>query len=73
MWWIFGLINVIIIILCSWFIDKKIKEGDVWSKNDKISLWTLLIISLFGGYVVTLIFFALFVFFVIDFIRFICK
>ena len=39
MWWIFGLINVLIILLFAWFFDKKIKEdkNKKWTLDDKCS------------------------------------
>ena len=30
MWWIFGLINIIIVLLFAWFFDKYIKEDAKW-------------------------------------------
>ena len=35
MWWIFGLINVIVVLLFSWFFDKKIKQDAKWTLDDK--------------------------------------
>ena len=39
MWWIFGLINVVIVGVLSWFYFSEIKEeDDVWSRQDKIAI-----------------------------------
>ena len=69
MWWIFGLINVIIVLLFAWFFDKKIKEDAKWTLDDKCSLGTLLFLALIGGPFVTLLFIGLLIYLIIDFIR----
>lgn len=70
MWWIFGLINMIVVLLFSWFFDKKIKQDLQWTLNDKCSFVTFLFLALIGGYLVTLLFIGLFIYLVIDFIRY---
>jgi uncharacterized membrane protein len=70
MWWIFGLINVIVVILFALFFDKKIKGDTKWTLEDKCSFGTFLFLSLIGGYLVTLLFIGLFIYLVIDFIRY---
>jgi hypothetical protein len=73
MWWIFGLINVVITLLFTWFFDKYIKEDLKWTLDDKCSFGTLLFLSLIGGYIVTLLFASLLIYLLIDFIRLIKK
>lgn len=73
MWWIFGLINVVITLLFTWFFDKYIKEDLKWTLDDKCSFGTLLFLSLIGGYVVTLLFASLLIYLLIDFIKLIKK
>lgn len=70
MWWIFGIINIIVVLLFSWFYDKKIKQDLKWTLNDKCSFGTFLFLALIGGYLVTLLFICLFIYLVIDFIRY---
>ena len=69
MWWIFGLINVLIVLLFAWFFDKKIKQEAEWTLDDKSSFGTLLFLALIGGYIVTLLFIGLLIYLIIDFIR----
>lgn len=69
MWWIFGLINVVITLLFTWFFDKYIKKDLKWTLDDKCSFGTLLFLSLIGGYVVTLLFASLLIYLLIDFIK----
>jgi hypothetical protein len=70
MWWIFGLINVIVVLLFSWFFDKKIKGDTKWTLNDKSSFGVFLFLAIIGGPFVTLLFIGLFIYLVIDFIRY---
>ena len=60
MWWIFGLINIIVVLLFAWFFDKKIKEEAEWTLDDKCSLGTLLFFALIGGPFVTFLFIYIF-------------
>lgn len=73
MWWIFGLINVVITLLFTWFFDKYIKKDLKWSLDDKCSFWTLLFLSLIGGYIVTLLFASVLIYLLIDIIKLIKK
>ena len=70
MWWIFGLINVIVVLLFSWFFDKKIKQDLKWTLDDKCSFGTLLFLAIIGGYISTLLFIGLLIYLIIDFIRY---
>ena len=38
MWWLFGLINVIIVMGFAWFYHKKIKEEVVWLREEKVAV-----------------------------------
>jgi hypothetical protein len=69
MWWIFGLINVIVVMLFSWFFDKKIKQEAEWTLDDKCTLGVLLFLALIGGPFVTFLFIGLLIYLIIDFIR----
>ena len=70
MWWIFGLINVFIVLLFGLFFDKKIKVGKKWTISDKCSFGVFLFLSLLGGYLVSLLLFGLFIYLIIDFIKY---
>lgn len=70
MWWIFGLINMIIVLLFSWFYDKKIKQDLKWTLNDKSSFGVFLFLALIGGPLVTLLFIGLLIYLIIDFIKY---
>ena len=70
MWWIFGLINIIIVLLFAWFFNKKIKEDAEWTLNDKSSLGIFLFLALIGGSFVTLLFIGLLIYLIIDFIKY---
>ena len=73
MWWLFGLINVIIVMGFAWFYHKKIKEEVVWLKEEKVALGTLLVLAFLTGILGTLIFTGLLVYLIIDFVKFIRK
>jgi uncharacterized membrane protein YqjE len=73
MWWIFGLINMIIVMGFAWFYHKKIKEEVVWLREEKIALGTLLVLAFLTGILGTLIFTGLLVYLIIDFVKFIRK
>lgn len=73
MWWIFGLINMVIVIGFAWFYLKNIKENNSWFKNDKIALGTLLVLAFLSGFLGTLFFGGLLVYLIVDFIRFVRK
>ena len=70
MWWIFGLINMIIVLLFSWFYNKKIKQDLKWTLNDKSSFGVFLFLALIGGPLVTLLFIGLLIYLIIDFIKY---
>jgi uncharacterized membrane protein YqjE len=73
MWWIFGLINMIIVMGFAWFYHKKIKQEVVWLREEKIALGTLLVLAFLTGILGTLIFTGLLVYLIIDFVKFIRK
>ena len=73
MWWLFGLINVIIVIGFAWFYHKKIKEEVVWLREEKVALGTLLVLAFLTGILGTLTFTGLLVYLTIDFVKFIRK
>lgn len=73
MWWLFGLINVIIVMGFAWFYHKKIKEEVVWLKEEKVALGTLLVLAFLTGILGTFVFTGLLVYLIIDFVKFIRK
>lgn len=73
MWWLFGLINVIIVMGFAWFYHKKIKEEVVWLREEKVALGTLLVLAFLAGILGTLVFVGLLVYLIIDFVKFIRK
>ena len=73
MWWLFGLINVIIVMGFAWFYHKKIKEEVVWLKEEKVALGTLLVLAFLAGILGTFVFTGLLVYLIIDFVKFIRK
>lgn len=73
MWWLFGLINVIIVMGFAWFYHKKIKEEVVWLREEKVALGTLLVLAFLTGILGTLFFTGLLVYLIIDFVKFIKK
>jgi uncharacterized membrane protein YqjE len=73
MWWLFGLVNMIIVMGFAWFYHKKIKEEVVWLREEKVALGTLLVLAFLTGILGTLIFTGLLVYLIIDFVKFIRK
>lgn len=73
MWWLFGLINVIIVMGFAWFYHKKINEDVVWLKEEKVALGTLLVLAFLTGILGTFVFTGLLVYLIIDFVKFIRK
>ena len=73
MWWLFGLINVIIVMGFAWFYHKKIKEEVVWLREEKVALGTLLVLAFLTGILGTFVFAGLLVYLIIDFVKFIRK
>lgn len=73
MWWLFGLINVIIVMGFAWFYHKKIKEEVVWLREEKVALGILLVLAFLAGILGTLVFAGLLVYLIIDFVKYIRK
>lgn len=73
MWWLFGLVNMIIVMGFAWFYHKKIKEEVVWLRQEKVALGTLLVLAFLTGILGTLVFAGLLVYLIIDFVKFIRK
>ena len=73
MWWLFGLVNVIIVMVFAWFYHRKIKEEVVWLREEKVALGTLLVLAFLTGILGTLAFVGLLVYLIIDFVKFIRK
>lgn len=73
MWWLFGLVNVIIVMAFAWFYHRKIKEEVVWLREEKVALGTLLVLAFLTGILGTLAFVGLLVYLIIDFVKFIRK
>ena len=73
MWWLFGLINVIIVMGFAWFYHKKIKEEVVWLREEKVALGTLLVFAFLTGILGTFVFAGLLVYLIVDFVKFIRK
>ena len=73
MWWLFGLVNMIIVMGFAWFYHKKVKEDVVWLREEKVALGTLLVLAFLTGILGTLVFVGLLVYLIIDFVKFIRK
>jgi hypothetical protein len=73
MWWIFGLINMVIVFGFAWFYLKIVKENNNWFKNDKVALVTLLLLAFLSGFLGTLFLGGLLIYLIIDFVRFVRK
>ena len=71
MWWIFGLIIVLIVLVFAWFFDKKIKEGNKWTLDDKCTFGVFTFFAFVGGGLVTLLLVGIFIFLFFDFIKYI--
>lgn len=71
MWWLFGLINVFVIILIAWIWFKVIKDEHTITKNDKIAIGVLCFLMFLLGIVGTVLIGGLLIYFIIDFIKFI--
>jgi hypothetical protein len=70
MWWLFGLINVIIVLLLGLFFDRKIKGGSKWTMDDKCSFCVFIFVSFVGGSLVSILLVCLLVYLIIDFIKY---
>ena len=73
MWWLFGLINMIIVMAFAWFYHKKIKENTVWTRDEKVALGTLLVLAFLSGILGTLFVVGGLIYLIIDFVKFIRK
>lgn len=73
MWWIFGLINVVIVSLFAWFYSNEVKDRDVWTREDKIAIGILGVLAFLGGIIVSIGIAGLFVYLIVDFIKFVNK
>lgn len=71
MWWLLGLINVIVILLIAWVWFKIIKDEHTITKNDKIALGVLCFLIFLLGIVGTVLIGGLLIYVIIDFIRFV--
>jgi hypothetical protein len=73
MWWIFGLINMIIVMAFAWFYHKKIKEEATWVRYEKVAFGTLLVFAFLSGILGTILMVGGLIYLVIDFVKFIRK
>lgn len=73
MWCIYGLVNLIVIILIAWIWFKVIKDEHTITKNDKIALGVLCVLMFLLGFVGTILIGSLLIYVIIDFIRFVRK
>jgi hypothetical protein len=71
MWWLFGLINVIFVLLSAWFYDKKVKEGRALTSNDKIAFGLMLVLEFLSGFLGTLVVCGIFIYLIVDFVKFV--
>jgi hypothetical protein len=70
MWWLFGLINVFVILFIAWVWFKIIKDEHTITKNDKIALGVLCFLMFLLGTVGAVLIGVLLIYVIIDFIRF---
>lgn len=73
MWWIFGLINVFVIMLIAWVWFRVIKDEHTVTKNDKIALGVLCFLMFLLGIVGTVSIGCILIYVIIDFIIFVRK
>lgn len=71
MWWLFGLINIFVILLIAWVWFRVIKDEHMITKNDKIAIGVLCFLMFLLGFVGTVLIGGLLIYFIIDFIKFI--
>ena len=73
MWWlfVFGLINVIVVLLSAWFYDKKVKEGRALTSNDKIAFGLMLVLAFLSGFLGTLVVCGIVICLIVDFVKFV--
>lgn len=73
MWWLFGLINVFVIMLIAWIWFRVIKDEHTVTKNDKIALGVLCFLMFLLGIVGTVSIGCILIYVIIDFIIFVRK
>jgi hypothetical protein len=73
MWWICGLINVVVVLMFAWFFNRKIKKDSEWLMNDKVGFCTLLFLGFLSGFMGTLFFAGVLIYLIIDFVLYIKK
>ena len=71
MWWLFGLINVIVVLLFAWFFFVKVKEWESFSRYDKVSLWTMLVLAFLSGFLGTFVVCGVIIYLIVDFVIFV--
>lgn len=71
MWWLFGLINIIIVILSAWFYNKKVKEDRALTSNDKIAFGIMLVLAFLSGFLGTLVVCGIVIYLIVDFVKFV--
>ena len=73
MWWIFGLINVVVVFVLTWVLFNVIKDEHNITKNDKIAFGILLVFAFLLGYAGTVFISGVLIYLVLDFVRFVKK
>ena len=71
MWWLFGLINIIIVILSTWFYNKNVKEDRALTSNDKIAFGIMLVLAFLSGFLGTLVVCGIVIYLIVDFVKFV--
>ena len=71
MWWLFGLINVIVVLLFAWFFFVKVKEWENFSRYDKVALWTMLVLAFLSGFLGTFVVCGVIIYLIVDFVKFV--
>ena len=71
MWWLFGLINVIVVLLFAWFFFVKVKEWENFSRYDKVALWTMLVLAFLSGFLGTFVVCGIVIYLIVDFVIFV--
>lgn len=71
MWWLFGLFNIIIVILSTWFYNKKVKEDRSLTSNDKIAFGIMLVLAFLSGFLGTLVVCGIVIYLIVDFVKFV--
>ena len=73
MWWIFGLINLVIMVTVFLVYHCKIKDNCMWFKENKVAFGTMLAVAFLSGFIGTAFIIGLLIYLIIDFIRYIKK